>query len=280
MTKAEAVELARNVIRRLGYSAEQLYVDLEPEVYLPKAVWTNTIPHYRITWLTPNATAEIPSVQIEINAAARKFERIWLPSVSLYRDPPLLPGVIVTNTSATHDLPSDEAHRLMLRSLPRISRFAQALGLPIPNPFTADEVADFSFYEEHTTRLGTIKTRDGFTFNVVENQVRGFDAPDRFFGWDHHVNVKQLASKWNITETEAIELARRTLTKAGASKALLAGSPSDITKPFGAARHLVPRCVISWDLDMGQAAFAEVDGASGTVKSLMLHIFTPHSSEM
>jgi hypothetical protein len=271
MTRSEVVALARSVIKRLGYGEEQLYADLEPEVSSPADMWSNTIPHFRITWLIPNSFSAIPSVEIEVNAAARRIESIFLANPILKRDPPSLPGVIVTNAFGPRELPLAEALGLMLDALPRIMDFARTLDVPVASPLTTNQIATFRSFREDGLTTSTITTREGFTFTAMEGRVTEFAAPDRFFDSTRTVKVKDFFGKWTISDAETIELARRTFARLGIRKALTAGSPAQFYKPFGAVRDLVPRCIVQWEPKEEHGFLqVEVDGGSGTVKSVIL----------
>jgi hypothetical protein len=271
MTRSEVVALARSAISRLGYSGEQLYADLEPEVNNPVDMWSNTIPHFRVTWLIPNACAAVPSVEIEVNAAARRIESVFLANPILKRDPPRLPGVIVTNALGPRESPLAEARGLMLDALPKISDFARTLDLPVASRLTTNQIATFRSSHGDGLTTSTITTREGFAFTVVEGHVVEWASADRFFDSTRTVKVKDFFGKWKMSDVEAIALARRTLVRLGVRKALTVGPPAKFYKPFGAVRDLIPRCIVQWEPKEEHGLLqVEVDGAAGTVKSVTI----------
>ena len=270
MTKAEAIELARSTIRRLGYTEEMLYADLEPEVLMPPQLGTSIIPHFQITWPAPNRDAA--SVQIEVNGAAKRIERIWLLNGNLERQPRALPGSAPARKRGPPEVPADEARRMLPKLLPHVTEFAKALRLPVAMPVTTNQVGSSTFQRfGDGIADGTIKLTNGFTFTVMGQVVHGFAAPDQFFGWQE-VKVRDFTGKWNITEAQAIDLAREAIISLGVPRRVVAGPPGRIERPYGAAKNLVPRCFLVWDSDQKELACAmvEVDGATGTVKSLTL----------
>src|SRR6185503_13804887 len=94
--------------------------------------------------------------------------------------------------------------------------------------------------------IGKITLHGGFTFTTLNNnRVIGFAAPDAFFVEDHEVKLKDFSGKWTLTEEQAAALARKTVKSLGVPSQAVAGVPK-IDKPYGAAKDLVPRYLLSW----------------------------------
>ena len=269
MTKAEAVELARTTIKKLGYSEEDLYADLEPQVVQPSPIGTNIIPHFLITWPAPNR--DTTSARFEINGGNRSIESIWLLNFKLFRDPPMLPGFKGGKCKEVASLSDKKEKELVAAALPKIADYIKRINLTAATPTNANAVAMCNLYTNDNVVSGMIRLKDGFVFTISKNEVSGFDASDIFFVEDHEVEVKRFVGKWNISETAALALARQTITKLGLPKRSCAGVP-EIVRPFGAAKNLVPRCKLCWQAkEQGLPDIqVEVDGDSGTIKSLRI----------
>jgi len=267
MTKEEAIELARKTIRKLGYTEEMLYADLEPEVYTPAVDGTNIIPHYRISW--PAANRDITSARFEINGNNKTIESIWFLNWNLVRDPPPIPGREQAPKAGLVELPQSETNPLMLGVLPLIADFSKRLGLPAPYPLGSNSIARYPFYNSNGYPIGKITLTNGLLFTVLTNRVLGFAAPDEFFAETHEVKVKEFLGKWNLSDDQVVQKARECVRKLGIPKRAVAGLPR-IDKPFGAAKALVPRCALYWSEDGCPPVQVEVAADSGDIKAVMI----------
>src|SRR5437667_227663 len=71
----EAVEACRATIRKLGYTEEMLFADLEAKVDSPSGIGTNLIPRYRIEWVDPRNG--VTSCEFEVDAQEKKIEQLY-----------------------------------------------------------------------------------------------------------------------------------------------------------------------------------------------------------
>jgi len=242
---------------------------------MPPRIGTNIVPHFLIEWLTPNRPAA--SVVMEINGSIGRVEKIRFLNRNLKRTPPAIPGISDPDGShAVESQPSDN-RGLLLNALRTIARFVQRLDLPIAVPIRTNDVEKAAFHLGNLAEDTRIKLTNGFMFTLEASQVTGFGAPDKFFTAENEVRIKDFEGDWKISETEAIALGRNAVLKLGYPTALVSGQPS-VRKPYGGARDLVPRCTIEWiptesGLE-GSIVVAEVDGRSGTLKSLFI-LFSP-----
>jgi hypothetical protein len=96
MTKAEAVIFARTKLKRLGYSPETVFADLEPDMTLPEKVGTNFIPIYEIKWPDPRGGNAV-EMEINANECVIKKLRLWSPNLwgSPFRIPVEPPSLAV-----------------------------------------------------------------------------------------------------------------------------------------------------------------------------------------
>jgi hypothetical protein len=93
MTTNQAVELARQTLRKLGYEPEELHVDVPPtSVQLPFDYQGYHIPHFQMKWETSetNSVGEDLSVSLhfEMNLEKKTFTGMTLISRKLRRPPP------------------------------------------------------------------------------------------------------------------------------------------------------------------------------------------------
>jgi hypothetical protein len=73
VSQEEAIALARETVKRLGYRPEMLFADLKPEVTPPEKVGKNVIPYYEVRWPSPRGGM---AVTVEINGNKRRVERL------------------------------------------------------------------------------------------------------------------------------------------------------------------------------------------------------------
>ena len=87
MNPAEAVEMARATLRKLNIPLEDVFADQEPEVKPLVKIGTNTVPRYDVIWTNPYGTK---SAEFEVNADAKRVERMHLLSWNLHRPSPAI----------------------------------------------------------------------------------------------------------------------------------------------------------------------------------------------
>lgn len=271
MTEAEAIDLARSTIRKLGYTEEMLYADLKPEVDSP-ASGTNILAGFRITWPAPNRPYTFygsRSAEFEINGTTKEIEKIWFMNDNLQREKALPPDIHADSEKIPGELSTENSQQLALDALPRVNDFAKALNLWPETAVTTNQLGKSCFFDEGYRTSGVVKLTNGFSFSILAGSVTGFSAPDVFFS--HDIRTKDFLGKWTITEAQAISLARKAAISLGAPAAAVAGIP-EIQRPYGEVKDLVPRCVITWNLARPEPLYIriEIDGASGTIKSLTI----------
>jgi hypothetical protein len=267
MTDHEVVQLARRVIKNLGYSQEMVYADLEPEVQHPQKIGTNTIPYFLIRW--PAVNRAITSARFEINANTKSIESIWFLNWNLKRQTPLIPGCELPKRNPESEIVGRKNELLTVKVLPNITKFVKLLELPIVGEIGTNSVASSVFSDNGGLGVGKIKLYGGFVFTVVENNVLGFAAPDEFFVEDHEICVKDYVGEWKLNEAQILLLARQVVGKLGVDSRATAGRPR-IDKPFGAAKEIVPRCLLYWKEKNAPSIRVEIDCAVGLVKSIMI----------
>jgi len=99
--------------------------------------------------------------------------------------------------------------------------------------------------------------------------------------------IKDVIGQWNMTEDEAIDLARKAIKKFDCDPSLFQfvdDKPSDIMKPFTTGKTVIPHYLITWrhieqlmslkeghytgDAQQVAWAWAEVDAGTKTLKSV------------
>jgi hypothetical protein len=275
MSTDEAVQLARQTIKKLGIPLEAVFAEQEPRLTTPPRRGTNTVPHYHIEWLDPR-TDVVPCVDMEVDADSKRVERMRINSESLRRPPPEI-GVAPQPAAANRKWPPVNpayAWRLLPIVLQAVDDYGKTLSLPIPRPLTTNHVARFSLADNRGWPHSELELTNGWRFIYRNSMVNGFYAPDNLFNSDRRVIlIKQFLSKWRMPEAEAIELVRRTLARLSYSTNLVhTDFKPTIQKP---AVPGIARYSIWWWYktdpgadDLQSKVEAEVDADRGELKSL------------
>jgi hypothetical protein len=275
MTKDEAIQMARDTIKKLGIPLEDVFAEQEPRVTLPATVHaTNTLPYYRIEWLDPRGGSS--TVHIGVNADAKRVERIYfgVGDDNLHRPPPKID--VITPVVGTRPRSNPEyAWKLIPIVLRAVDDYGKTLGLPIPRPLTTNHVARFQLSDNGGWPHSVLELSNGWQFVYRNSMVNGYYAPDNLF-WFPRSNqrtlIKDFAGRWKMTEVEAIKLIGQTLAKLNYPANLVhTDFAPKIRKPDIPG---IPRYFIVWEYlnetqdDIESKVEAEVDADNGELKSL------------
>lgn len=274
MTKPEAIQLARDTIKKLGISLESVFAEQEPRVTGPLLNGTNTIPHYRIEWLDPRSVGQAPAaVEFDIDAETKRVARIELRCRSLERPPPKV-GVVPPRDDRFPVWPQvslEYASRLLPIVLASVQEYAQKLALPIPKLLTTNHVIRFSVADNGGWPHSELELTNGWRFIYRNSMVNGFYAPDNLFNSDNRpILIKDFLGKWHLREPEAQDLVRRTLEKLNYPTNLVHFEVEpQVNMP---AVPGIPRYMFYWyfnqNNDLQSTIWAEVDADKGELKSL------------
>src|SRR6266536_4570396 len=90
VSQEEALAFARESVQKLGYSLENLYMDLNPAVQEPFGY-----PNYTFTWYEPNSGgSNSRAIEIEVDCANKRIVRLEAPLLLLLQDAePHIPGL-------------------------------------------------------------------------------------------------------------------------------------------------------------------------------------------
>lgn len=271
MTKSEAIQLARNTLKRLDIPLESVFAEQEPRVTEPIIIGTNVVPHYRIEWLRP--TASFPSVDIDVDAEAKQIARIQVLNKSLERPPPKINVVPPRNPDSPY-WPScnpEYAWKLIPIVLLAIEEYGQKLSLPVPRPLTTNHVTRFSLADNGGWPHCEIDLTNGWRLIYRNSMVNGYYAPNNLFNSDNRqILVREFSGNWNVTELEAIALVKRAIARLNydTNHVHIDFSPRVIRPSLSG----IPRYLFSWQFEENQELSskveAEVDADKRQLKSL------------
>lgn len=277
MSKDEAVLMARDALRKLDIPLDSVFAEQDPQVGGPHRVGNETVPHYNILWADPRGGS---SVDVEINADAKRLERIRLRNKSLERPPPKLSAPIIRDPDSPvwPQVNPEYAEQLIPVVLKLVERYGQKLGLPAPQPLSTNHVARFRLEEDRNSPRVEIELTNGWRFAFNHTQVDGFYAPDELFSshsGQKPILVKDFSGKWNMSEAEAKQLVRDAVAKLQYPTNLVHFEvEAQVHKP---AVPNIPRYMFSWHYVTGEgqvlrsSIVAEVDADKRELKSLYLY---------
>ncbi len=270
MTQTEAVELARDTLRKLGIPLEKVFAEQEPRVTPPEKSRTGIVPRYRIRWAGPRGGE---SVDMEINADAKRVERFVLGFNPNLRRP--WPKIDVTPKLRSFGPRTNPEYAMKLIPiiLGAVDEYGKKLDLAVPGPMTTNHVARLEITDNGGWPHVELELTNGWRFIYRNSMVNGFYAPDNLFDNERRpMLIKDYVGKWNMNQLQAITLIRRTLAKLN--------YPTNLVRmDFNPQIHTstitnIPRCAFWWWCenetkdDLVSKVEAEVDMEKGELKSL------------
>jgi hypothetical protein len=270
MSADEAVRLARDSLRKLGYPETTLYADGTPKVTKPPVINSKVVPRYRVGWIEPEAGGNC--LDMEVDADHHRLKSMSMSNPNLWRAPPpvtveprtLEPGQapdFLTNapaaiTSMYHEmfskkpLSKPEQRMALMAMLPVISEYASKLALSTHLPITTNEVA--SFDSQFYPNQAYVNLTNGYRFVYCLGYIQEFRASHAFFGVDKlDGRIEDYWGAWRLTESQAVKLARDAVKKLGYSiESLHLDKKPEIKKPIRIGRHDIPRYRIWWQFSL------------------------------
>jgi len=278
MNKEEGLAFARQSVKKLGYSLEDLYMDLDPKVEGPFGY-----PNYTFTWYEPNA-GDSPSVEIEVNCADKQIVQFHAYELIPIHDPePDIPGL---KELAQEDrrrqlqrIPGLENNELakdderVLAALSKIKSFVQTLELSIPPPDSPEHVSRAQISFGMVLPRLSIQLTNGyrFSYDMDKKTVLSFDDGKPFFN-GRPVRLRNYVGKWKMSDKQAIALVQTATRQLGFNIDEVFNHQPEIQKPNIRGDVIVPRYHFTWKRVIGaqleKGVFAEVDADSGRLVAL------------
>lgn len=274
----EAIELARETIRRMGYSPEQVYADLRPRASTPPRVGTNQVPRFVIEWLDPKSGGT--SARFEIDAQEGSVARFFMPCPNLWRNPPQLNPPITPPTakpffkSVFGPVNPRFADALLPAILPQLDKLVRQLDLPIATPISRSQVTTYACRKYYDRITAEIELANGYRFVYLDGYFAEMYAPDQFFSRQKGVLIKDYVGDWNLSEREAIAYARECVRRMGLDGEQLGiqGKPQ-VRRPH--VVYNVPRLEFLWqtmhDGHFRSTVRMEIDAEAGSIKKFFMH---------
>lgn len=291
LSKPDAVELARNTLKTLGYEITDLYADCEPPIFEgPFGSGTNLVPYYNLTWMGPfgdyTCNFEIDGEHGVVTYMELGSSTIWKPTPEIDIAPQeLAPGEVPDYAKKVPSLEASfrrraaevitpEVRDLRLReAIEAVSQCSEKLKLPIATPVTTNQVEFFS------AKWRKMYLTNGYEFVIAPGYVMEFKTPLSFYAGRLNTHVSNYWGKWNMNEREAVRMARETVRKLGywSDTSYFEKAPNFVRKPQCPGTHVIPRYLIRWEHQIRAKAGepvlidayadVEVDADAGVVRS-------------
>ncbi len=279
ISREQAIQSARDILKKLGIPPEDLFVEQEPQVEVP--TWgTNTIARYIIKWRDPRGGDNGPDdVTAEVNAETGKVEWFEFSPVNGLKKPApkvaVIPprGHFMFDSMIPPSMNPDYAWKLIPIMFKAVDEYAQKLSLPIPRPLTTNNVAKVEAYNNDGWPHCEIWLTNGWRFIYRHTMVNGYYEPDNFFDSDNRkIHISDFAGKWNLTTNQAIEVVRQAMAKLDypTNNVHMDFAPS--VYKASVATQQIPRLRFEWYYsvqdDLQSRMEAEINADSGKLESL------------
>lgn len=277
MSKGEAVVMARDALKKLNVPIESVFAEQDPVVGGPQKIGNHVVPYYDVMWTDPRGGA---SVDIEVNADAKRLERIQLRNTSLEKPLPTLHAPMMRDPASPvwPKVNPEYARQLMPFVLKVVDDYSLRLSLPVPHPLSTNHVARFRLEDDRNSPRVEVELLSGWRFEYSHTQVNGFYAPDELFSSHSElkpIRLKDLSGTWAISEAQAKQLVRDALTRLQYPTNLLhLEVEAQVNKP---AVPGIPRYMFTWNYSVNDGQFlqssitSEVDAGKRELKSLYFY---------
>lgn len=304
ITEIQALKIAHDAIKKLGYTDAMLSADRQPQIDPPQKDKNSLIARYHIRWRDPTRGYDPnnppPSIEFEVDASTGQIQMLNIFNPNTYRpdlkldvlplvigneppSTPIGPGRIVTPVTPTY------AQAFLTAILPQLGDYVKKAGFQTKVPSSTNDV-DMARYltkyncgivEGDPRAIVEMKTSDRFIYS--HGQVIAFYSADAMWSPDKehpatYQEIDQERAKFfgpvNITTNEAVTLVRQTLRQLGYSGTVLrTDEPPRINAPGWWGTNRIARCFIVWGQTINGPTYvnAEVDVAKKTIKSLYIN---------
>jgi hypothetical protein len=298
LNEQEAIQAARDAVRKLGYDERLLFTDRKPQVKPPPRFGRNYVPRYRLHWTDPTRgdPANPPrTVEFEVDATTGQIQTMYLfgwwdtfrpdPKVNVH--PPVIgEGPKTEYVGGRVMVPVSQAYSnaFLAAILPQCAQYAKTAGFSLRVPILTNDVdmASYSLGLVDGDPRAFLDLKTGERFIYGHGQVIAFYSSDvmtlpgrenpRFPAYEKF--QARFYGRINMTTNQAAALVRETVKRLGYSPQVL---HMDERPHFGGPNrwgtNWVARCFVWWEEPRQGATRvnAEVDLATKTIKSLYIN---------
>jgi hypothetical protein len=306
LSKEQALQVAHEAIKKLGYTDAMLSADRPPEITPPPKDGTHYVARYRIRWRDVTRGSDPsqppPSIEFEIDATTGQIWMLHISNPSTFAaDPQLNVPLSVTNQFGTATgapvgvgravipVSNEYARAFLAAVLPQISEFVRKANLTVKTPVSPDDVDMNQYLAKYSCGIvegeprAFIDMKNGDRFVYSHGQVVAFYSADAMnsprskasFTYPEIDRERaKLFGSINMTTNAVVALVRQTLSNLGYSeKGIHIDVPPRVNGPSWWGTNRIARCAVEWrqSIDGPTYANAEVDMAKKTLKALYIN---------
>jgi hypothetical protein len=289
ISEKEAMRIARNTIKKLGYQSIVFNADNPPMVTPPKKIGTNFVSRYLFQWLDPKwpksdkEGAIVPALlKIEVNASNRRVEmwnnnsaatRQQSPTISVrppFQQPPDSKPRL-TGGKQTAPVGNAYAQSFLTAILPQLSDFITTARLDIPTPVTTNQIAmtNYACRLLEGKPMAQFYLTNGDRFFYRDGHFSDFYAHDAMRKFPDEGRAEDFPGPIKMTESEAVSMCENVMRKLGYAGAFPKPIP---TYGLPKANKTLKRYIFYWRRSGEDTEFAsfEVDMETKAIKSIFL----------
>jgi nitrogen fixation protein len=226
MTEGEAVEIARQTVRKLGYSPSWLKTD-KPKVEEPRTATQDqpkVVPRFRVTWQRIALDSRKTIAEIEINTDAKRCEMFWLLGREFERKPPDIPQPPVI---AEPPAPAPPVRQSKLNLLPESQRvaatnevcaqstdMAKRLDLPVKLPIRPSDIKESTLDIQDGGLIGAIVLKNGYRFVYQHGYISSFYSRNSD-AYQHGIDLSTVNGKVRYTKPQILDYATKQVRRLG-----------------------------------------------------------------
>ena len=295
----EAVRMARDALKRLGYTAAMLHFEGPPKVTPPPHSEGRHVARYLVEWRDPLPESVKPtphglwpgkSAEVEVDATTGQVHMLailskdaWRPDPKISVHPPVLAGQpqdqLVGGTKV-YQVSATYARAFLAAILPQVCDYAKKTGLGVKLPIVTGhlDIPSYSCSLVRNDPSAIIYLKSGDRFVYCHGQVVEFEAhdsiewsaPNRPYQDKPH---EKFYSPVKVSAEEALAVAWRALNQLGYPAQIpeLRKRPQ-IVPPRKEGTNYFARYFFNWRVPGGEVetAVAEVDASTGKLKALIV----------
>jgi hypothetical protein len=290
LEEKDAIKVAQNAVKRLGYTLDLFHAEVAPQVTKPETIGSNRVARYRFQWLDPNwrgspkMTGITPALlDVEVDASNGEIQMLSMSGPNLHRPSPkvdVVPPLVarrapeksgLSGGRKTASLSSSYSAAFLEAILPQLSDFAAKVELPLRLPITTNDV-DLAQYRCRLLDgqpMAQLFLKNGDRFNYDHGRVAAYYAHDAYHKFPEAGKLQNYTGRVNMSTNQAIALCERAIRSLGYKAKLPAPFIGNITQ---IGNRQVTRYVFYWWKPAEQSNFAtfEVDMEGKLIKSAFL----------
>ncbi len=291
MKEGEAVEMARQTVRKLGYSPS--WLKTKPTVEEPRTAIQDqpkVVPRFRVTWQRIALDGRKTIAEIEINTDAKRCEMYWLLGSEFDRKQPNIPQPPIIQQKPTSSPPVEQSKLELLSESQRVSAtnevcakasdMAKRLDLPIKLPIRYSDIKESTLDIRDGGLAGAITLKNGYRFGYQHGYISSFYSRNSD-AYQHGIDLRTVFGKVRYSKQQILDYATKQVRKLGYpdstvfldQPAFVGGGPDENNPGYTRFR-------VTWQVQgtkslqedrNAQFVEAEVNGMTLQLESLWLH---------